>query len=54
MDSAQQEFDNGELELLELALVQSRRAMDNIEEIIREHWRLTNHVSGERSHVELS
>ncbi len=34
MDSAQQEYNDRELELLELALAQSRAAIDNLEEVI--------------------
>ena len=44
MDLVQPESDlteEDELELLELALAQSKMAVDNLEQIIRQHWKIT-------------
>ena len=55
MDSAQQVSEE-ELELLELALLQSREAVDRMEEIIRERFNLastTKIINGERENAQL-
>lgn len=55
VDSAQQVSEE-ELELLELALLQSREAVDRMEEIIRERFNLastTKIINGERENAQL-